>query len=386
MGGGLAAAAAASAGCGGTGTTIGMTLDASFDDAQTDACCSVPPEADSGQGADATIAPDAGVLDAGSDSDALADAPSPVRECIPGASVACVGTGGCVTNQVCLADGSGFGPCVCAAPGEAGVLACVPGESIVCGGPGGCVSNQICLSDGSGYGPCSCPDAGSAPSDAAAAWTPSMLPGLVLWLNDSSGIVINPSYPGIVEHWLDSSGNGNLATNDVGAQGNGGSALDPSVINGHDAIFCTGADTGAFLAIQAAPSLDWGTGDFGIVIVAKLEQTTTIFSSSEVQISSDGSTHVMLNAGGQSVTVTNPNPAAFQIIAARGATLRLEVGGATASGTATTVDSGSSNVSLCSTSTSSIPGEIAEVIAVKGTLSDEDLATTQAYLSTKFGL
>jgi hypothetical protein len=30
--------------------------------------------------------------------------------------------------------------------------------------------------------------------------------------------------------------------------------------------------------------------------------------------------------------------------------------------------------------------EIAEVIAVKGTLSDADLATTQAYLSAKFGL
>lgn len=37
----------------------------------------------------------------------------PARVCTPGASVACVGAGGCVGGQRCLADGSGFEACVC---------------------------------------------------------------------------------------------------------------------------------------------------------------------------------------------------------------------------------------------------------------------------------
>src|SRR5262245_61996227 len=35
------------------------------------------------------------------------------RVCTPGASVACVGTGGCAGGQVCNADGTGFGVCDC---------------------------------------------------------------------------------------------------------------------------------------------------------------------------------------------------------------------------------------------------------------------------------
>ena len=40
--------------------------------------------------------------------------------CVPGRSVECVGPGGCVSNQVCNADGRSFGPCVCASPADGG--------------------------------------------------------------------------------------------------------------------------------------------------------------------------------------------------------------------------------------------------------------------------
>jgi hypothetical protein len=39
--------------------------------------------------------------------------PLPPRVCIPGATQACVGLGGCSGGQACVADGSGFGPCNC---------------------------------------------------------------------------------------------------------------------------------------------------------------------------------------------------------------------------------------------------------------------------------
>lgn len=43
---------------------------------------------------------------------------------------------------------------------------CAPGESVECVGPGACRGGQVCLPDGSGYGPCDCGDA-SAPAPAA---------------------------------------------------------------------------------------------------------------------------------------------------------------------------------------------------------------------------
>jgi len=39
--------------------------------------------------------------------------PSPPASCFPGASQACVGSGGCVGGQICAADGHAFGPCDC---------------------------------------------------------------------------------------------------------------------------------------------------------------------------------------------------------------------------------------------------------------------------------
>lgn len=46
---------------------------------------------------------------------AESSAPAKVLVCVPGASQACVGPGGCQGGQVCLADGSGLGPCDCGA-------------------------------------------------------------------------------------------------------------------------------------------------------------------------------------------------------------------------------------------------------------------------------
>jgi len=77
-----------------------------------------------------------------------------LNACVSGKSVACVGPGGCLTNQVCKSDGTGFGPCVCAL--SAAEVLCVPGQSIACTGVGGCPSSQVCKPDGRGFSACTC--------------------------------------------------------------------------------------------------------------------------------------------------------------------------------------------------------------------------------------
>jgi hypothetical protein len=49
---------------------------------------------------------------------AAAAAPPPEKPhvCVPGITQACVGPAACAGGQACLPDGSGFGPCTCAAP------------------------------------------------------------------------------------------------------------------------------------------------------------------------------------------------------------------------------------------------------------------------------
>ena len=123
---------------------------------------SSPNTTDAGASTDSSV-DSALASDSGPDTSSGASDGSTASACTPGRSIACVGPGGCSSNQVCNPDGTAYGPCDCAPTTEAGVpMACIPGQSIACTGPGGCVSNQVCNAAGSGYGACSCTSDSSA--------------------------------------------------------------------------------------------------------------------------------------------------------------------------------------------------------------------------------
>ncbi len=56
-----------------------------------------------------------------------------------------------------------------AAAPEPSATSCLPGASQACVGPGGCAGGQSCLPDGSGLGPCDCGSAEPVPSSTATA-------------------------------------------------------------------------------------------------------------------------------------------------------------------------------------------------------------------------
>jgi hypothetical protein len=223
----------------------------------------------------------------------------------------------------------------------------------------------------------------------AAAWTPKQLTGLSLWLDDTVGVVKDPANAGRVKRWLDQSGQGN------NAEGTGGDgvtmlpAFNPAAVGGKDAIDC---DVQTFFTIADAPSLKFGTGDFAIVLVSKVTAPGSLFTKSSGDLSltvTPESTLTLSTAGaGGGVALLAGTPTnKFSVIAARGATLRVQVGINTATGAVSTSDVSSSNApwSLCQSSISQ-KISLAEVIAVKGTLTDADLAKTLGYLNAKFGL
>src|SRR5580704_8404912 len=67
----------------------------------------------SGSGPARSAAGASGSSSGGSGSQSAGASSGATRGCVPGASVACVGPGGCAGGQACDATGSGYGTCDC---------------------------------------------------------------------------------------------------------------------------------------------------------------------------------------------------------------------------------------------------------------------------------
>lgn len=235
------------------------------------------------------------------------------------------------------------------------------------------------------------PDGG--PGDAggdAGTWTPKRLNGLSLWLDDGVGIVKDPAAAGRVKRWLDQSG---LANHADAAGGDGVTStpkLSPSALGaGLDAVEC---DAQTYLSIPSTPSLRFGTGDFGIVMVAKAVALGTLYSKVSpegLSLNLTAESTLQLQAvgvGGGIALLAGAPTSTFALFVARGSALRLRFNSTTVTGATSTADLSGANapVILCQSSiTQKIA--IAEVIAVKGTLTDAELLKTVTYLNTKFG-
>jgi hypothetical protein len=202
--------------------------------------------------------------------------------------------------------------------------------------------------------------------------------------------VADPQHAGAIARWLDQSPNGNDAT-----PTNGDIVLiHPAVINGHDAIECPA--NGNYLAVKDSASLDWGTGDFGLIAVARFGGPAYAWEKIDPNGGGPGVAFGETNGGytvytpGASAVLAAGNVNSFHILAGRGARLRLEADGLTATGPTSTQDisfPGSANaVCLLTGASSSTSTELAELILVKGALSDADLASAVAYLKNKFKL
>lgn len=233
--------------------------------------------------------------------------------------------------------------------------------------------------------------AADAPMDAPpgdGGWTPKDLPGLELWLDDKVGIVPNPANAGSVRRWLDQSGKGHNATAEIG--GGDEPSLDPAALNGLDVIRCVNQTA---MTVDDAPGFHFGTGDFGIVVVAQYTASAAsnalLYQKTDVVLDLSGSQQLRLSisgTGGGFVALANIAPSTFHILSARGSQLQLRGGGNVANGPKSTADLQSNAfLRICGSNNVSSLG-MAEMLVVKGTLSDADLAKTEAYLKAKFGL
>lgn len=310
-----------------------------------------------------------------------------------------------------------------AACGGSNAIPCTTGQSTACAGVGGCSGFQVCKADGT-YDVCNCGNGSDAGSDVnlladsmtdssndvtadvvndvaqesaaeSGSWTsPASFSGLALWLESGVGLVQDAQKPGYVRRWLDQSGKSNDA--DVAQYQVCEPTIDPSALNGHDAYVM--AYSSCNFVIQDAASLQFGTGDFLIGEVVKVPSYGTndlrIWwkldnSYSGLTIYQDVSTNLTANIDGSKVVVANPDTSKFHIVIVQGATLKLYVDGLSATGLTNTTDLsavGSQVILLTGANNGVSNFEVAEVVAVKGTVSSGDVTNLQNYWKQKFKL
>jgi hypothetical protein len=251
-------------------------------------------------------------------------------------------------------------------------------------------------------------DTGVPESDAGT-WTPAQLPNLALWLDAETNVT---TANGVLS-WADHSGRGHAATQ---ALADFRPALVASALRGHPVIRFDGQNDS--LGIADAPSLRWGTGDYTLEIVASYTNATNagdgyglMYSKQEAPYPYSGvslwanypfpslntACAAQLQVGADVATaVTGLNDGVARLYAARrvGTVLDVRLNGASSrssSVASVNVNAPGQFAFIGGQQTGggviqALKGDIAEIVAVGGTLSASDLAKLETYLMSKYGL
>jgi hypothetical protein len=262
-------------------------------------------------------------------------------------------------------------------------------------------------------GPSDASDASTADAAAeaeAGPWTPAQLSNLALWLEADMGVTTSSN---AVLSWADHSGHGHLATQVLA---DWRPTIVASALHGHSVVRFDGQNDS--LSIVDAASLRWGTGDFVVEVVASFTNATNVgdgygllfakqtapypFSGPALWAnyafpSSTTAFVAQLEFGvAVSTQATGLNDGAARVYGARraGTTLETRLTGILSNAsTVASVDVSAPGQFLFiggqSTSNGviqALQGDVAEIVAVGGSVGSADLAKLEGYLKAKYGL
>jgi hypothetical protein len=247
--------------------------------------------------------------------------------------------------------------------------------------------------------------------DTAAAWTPAMLGGLVLWLDAGKGITAASGAK--LDTWMDQSGQGNHARQTSAASM---PTFTASALRALPAVTFDGQLT--FLSVTDATSMEWGVADYTVLAVARCSNAATetnrmlyqktaaaspftgvnlILSPSfqtatgSLGVQDDATHYIQSTAGGY-----NDNMPRIYGGRRVGTTLQARVNGTVVGQVSESptinVDApgragiiGHNGYQLTA-GFQALKGDVFEIVAIKGTISDADLAKLESYLRSKYGL
>jgi len=254
---------------------------------------------------------------------------------------------------------------------------------------------------------------------AVGSWTPGRLSGLVLWLSAGNGVVANNNH---VVTWSDQSGNSNNAAQSTTARQ---PTLVAGVINGRPVVRFDGSMTG--LQVTDSSSLQWGTDDFTVEVVASFTNSTTVGNGYALLVAKPNTTaspyypgaglwanYVVSGVnqpvfgvqlqGGTGYSVASPvgtalndgNPRLYGGRRTGGTNLEARINGAQVGATVnpTAVDVSEvgyplfigAQITSTNTVVEALKGDVAEIVAVRGSLTTSELLELESYLRMKYGL
>jgi hypothetical protein len=256
---------------------------------------------------------------------------------------------------------------------------------------------------------------GTTGMDGSSNFDPKSLSCLVLWLDASKGVTQMNTF---VSAWADQSGQNNNAAQATGARQ---PSVAMNVINNLPALhFNSGQTNGNMLLIADSMSMQFGTGDFALWVVARFNNMTNggfntglgllygkvpqgsfnftgafllgnTFQNNQVAAGLNGGTssNNILSVA----AMYNDNTARNYGLRRTGASIELRVNGQQA---ASMNQNGNVDVSAANNPArigangdanfERLNGDIAEVIACKGATSMQDVANVDGYLKTKYAL
>lgn len=253
---------------------------------------------------------------------------------------------------------------------------------------------------------------GGAQADAAI--DVASVPGLVLWLDGTRGVL---EFSGVVASWADQSGQQNHAAQSITYNR---PTFTAAAINGLPGVhFDMTAQWGTFLTIADSASLRWGTDDYYLAVVARFDNDVggsgqnSRFGTFYFKQGASGGPFFHANAPGKTPTSgfaaelsddaehrvvsvgTGYNDAKGHLFAVRrrGTTLELRHNGLPdGAKTVPAVDVSAAGVAVSLGATmeridsNRLNGDIAEIVAVRGALTDASLAGVESYLKAKYAL
>lgn len=247
-----------------------------------------------------------------------------------------------------------------------------------------------------------------------AVWSPRQIPGIAVWLDSATGVTYDGSSK--ATSWLDQSGNGNNAGLDAACTG---PSRAVSSLNGRDTLVFDGTQAGGTcLAVPDKATLQFGTGDFAVFVVARYSNVpgiveakpTATFWSKREQASPFGGVWLAGNTlseaklqlwqqnvtGNQAIsTKATLNDASYHRFGGTRRALAFEVwvdGAVDGATTLTTADDVSRvGRPVFIGGASELPkgwlsGNLAEVVAVKGNVTTAVLGQLDGYFKAKYGL
>jgi len=233
------------------------------------------------------------------------------------------------------------------------------------------------------------------------------IPGLVLWLDAAKGVTKNNQNQ--VSKWADQSGKNNDAN-----QNN--NTLQPvwtsNVINSLPVVHFSSSGSGSELDIADNMSLQWGTGDFLIEVVARFNNIPNnglatgygifygkVGMNSGIFLSANDVYKMVAGVGAgidqnnlwSAQSAYNDNTPRSYGARRAGSTLEIRVQSVVAT---SVMQNGNVDVSASGTNAiigqfmaqAHLNGDIAEMIAVKGSISMTDLSTLESYFKSKYNL